>query len=267
MFELFDYLFFRNAVAGALLVSLLCGLVGSYIVVRRLVFISGGITHASFGGLGLGFYLGWNPVLTAALFAIASAFGVQWLSGRKEVREDSAIAVFWSLGMALGILFIFMTPGYVPGMTEFLFGNILTITQQDLWQFAALTALLIGFFWFFYHTILYVAFDNEFARSQKLPVRFVEYAMMLFIALTIVFSIRLIGIVLLVSMLTIPQMTASLYTRSFKGLIMGSIAIGVVSTLSGLVLSYYLNVPTGAFIIVISIVIYLLAKLCKTSKL
>ncbi|MGL5893639.1 MAG: metal ABC transporter permease, partial [Bacteroidales bacterium] len=118
MLELFDYLFFRNALMGAMLVSLLCGLVGSYIVVRRLVFISGGITHASFGGLGLGFYLGLNPIVTAALFAVVSAFGVQWLSGKREVREDSAIAVFWSLGMALGILFIFMTPGYVPGMTE-----------------------------------------------------------------------------------------------------------------------------------------------------
>ncbi|MGL4411408.1 MAG: metal ABC transporter permease [Bacteroidales bacterium] len=266
MLELFDYLFFRNALMGAMLVSLLCGLVGSYIVVRRLVFISGGITHASFGGLGLGFYLGLNPIVTAALFAVVSAFGVQWLSGKREVREDSAIAVFWSLGMALGILFIFMTPGYVPGMTEFLFGNILTITQSDLWQFAILTVLMVSFFWYFYHTILYIAFDKEFAKSQKLPVVVIEYIMMFFIALTIVFSIRLIGIVLLVSMLTIPQMTASLFTTSFKGLIILSVIIGVLSSFTGLMLSYLLNVPSGAFIIIVSIIFYTVAKLYKSIR-
>lgn len=261
MIELFNYTFFQNALMGALLVSILCGIVGAYIVVRRLVFISGGITHASFGGLGLGFFLGWNPVLTASLFAILSAFGVQWLSRREDVREDSAIAVFWSFGMALGILFIFLTPGYMPGMTEFLFGNILTITRPDLAVYLGLTVVASLFFLFFYRSILYIAFDSEFAKTQHLPVRFIEYSMMFFIALTIVLSIRLIGIVLLMSMLTVPQMTANLFTKSFSRMIFLSVAFAVLASVAGLFLSYIMNVPSGALIILVSITIYTVCKI------
>lgn len=261
MIELFNYTFFQNALMGALLVSILCGIVGTYIVVRRLVFISGGITHASFGGLGLGFFLGWNPVFTASLFAVLSAFGVQWLSRREDVREDSAIAVFWSFGMALGILFIFLTPGYMPGMTEFLFGNILTITRPDLAVYFGLTVIVALFFLFFYRSILYIAFDSEFAKTQHLPVRFIEYSMMFFIALTIVLSIRLIGIVLLMSMLTVPQMTANLYTKSFSRMIFLSVVFAVLASVAGLFLSYLMNVPSGALIILVSITIYSLCKI------
>ncbi len=261
MIELLNYTFFQNALAGAILVSILCGIVGTYIVVRRLVFISGGITHASFGGLGLGFYLGWNPIATATLFAVLSSFGVEWLSRREAVREDSAIAVFWSLGMALGVLFIFLTPGYMPGMTEFLFGNILTITRTDLLVYSILTVASALFFLFFYRSILYIAFDSQFAKTKKLPVAFIEYAMMFFIATTIVFSIRLIGIVLLMSMLTVPQMTANLFTKSFKKMIFLSVGIGIVCAIAGLFLSYVLNVPSGALIIIVSIIIYLICKI------
>ena len=146
--ELLQYTFFQHALIGSLLASIACGLIGTYIVTRRLVFISGGLTHASFGGIGLGLYTGISPILSAALFAVLSAFGVEWLSKRKDMREDSAIAVFWTLGMALGIMFTFLSPGFAPDLSAYLFGNILTITWSDIALLGGLALLLILFLHF-----------------------------------------------------------------------------------------------------------------------
>ena len=261
--DLLQYTFFQHALIGSLLASIVCGMVGTYIVTRRLVFISGGLTHASFGGIGLGLYTGIPPILSAALFAVLSAFGVEWLSKRKDMREDSAIAVFWTLGMALGIIFTFLSPGFAPDLSAYLFGNILTITLADIALLAALAAVLTLFFVLYLRPIVYVAFDREFARSQGIPVQLFEYAMMMFIALTIVACLRMVGIVLVISLLTIPQMTANLFSYRFHQIIWLSIGIGYLSCLGGLLISFYLNVPSGASIIFFSIIIY---ALCKAGK-
>lgn len=263
--NLLQYTFFQNALLGSLFVSIACGIVGTYIVTRRLVFISGGITHASFGGIGLGLYFGVSPILSAALFSVLSACGVEWLSKRSDMREDSAIAVFWTLGMALGIIFSFLSPGFAPDLSSYLFGNVLTITHSDIWLLAGLSVVLIAFFALFFHPIVSIAFDREFSRSQGLPVVWFEYTLMMFIALTIVFSLRLVGIVLAISLLTIPQMTANLFTMRFQRIIVLSVFIGYASCLGGLVVSYRLNVPSGACIIFCSILIYALCKVGKTA--
>jgi zinc transport system permease protein len=260
MTELLQYAFFQNALLGSLLTAIACGIVGTYIVARRLVFISGGITHASFGGLGLGFYLGTNPVLMAMAFSVLSAFGVEWASKSQDIREDSAIAGVWSLGMALGVIFIFLTPGYAPNLSVYLFGNILTISLTDIYWIALPVVALILIFSFFLKEIIYVAFDSDFAVTQRLPVRWIEYTMMFFIAVTIVLSIRLVGIMLLMSLLTLPQITANLFTSDFKKIIWGSIGIGFSGCLAGLILSYYLNVPSGAFIILALVLFFLISK-------
>jgi zinc transport system permease protein len=260
MMELLQYAFFRNALLGSLLTAITCSMVGTYIVSRRLVFISGGITHASFGGLGLGFYLGWNPILAAMLFAVLSAFGVEWVSRSRQVREDSAIAGVWSLGMALGVIFIFLTPGYAPNLSAFLFGNILTVSSMDLCWMTLLAVALTVVFFFLYKEIVYVAFDPEFAFTQRLPVRRIEYMMMIFIAVTIVLSIRLVGIMLLMSMLTLPQMIVNLFTSDFRKMIRYSAVIGFLACLAGLLLSYLLDVPSGAFIILVLVIAFLVAK-------
>jgi zinc transport system permease protein len=182
------------------------------------------------------------------------------MSKKQGVREDSAIAVFWALGMALGVIFIFLTPGFAPNLSTFLFGNILTISSLDLMLNTGLVVALLIFFGLFYHLILFVAFDNEFARSQKLPVRFIEYGMMFFIAVTIVFTTRMVGIILLMSLLTIPQITANLFTSDFKKIMYLSIGIGFIGCVCGLFLSSFLNVPSGAFIIFVLVIIYLSAK-------
>jgi len=261
--ELLQYAFFRNALLGSLFASIACGIIGTYIVTRRLVFISGGITHASFGGLGIGFYFGLPPILSAMVFSVFSAFGIQWLSRKQGVREDSAIAVFWSLGMAIGIVLTFLTPGYAPNLSEYLFGNILTITQGDIVALFILSLVILLFFALFYHTIVSVSFDTEFARTRRIPTQFTEYAMMFFIAVTIVLSIRLVGIVLLMSLITVPQMTANLFTVNYAKIIALSVLFSFVGCVAGLLLSYYLNVPSGAFIIFVLIVMFFLARTVK----
>ena len=264
MLELLNYTFFQHALLGSLFASIACGIIGTYIVTRRLVFISGGITHASFGGIGIGLYTGISPLLSAAIFSVLSAFGVEWLSKRKDMREDSAIAVFWTFGMAIGIIFSFLSPGFAPDLSAFLFGNILTITLTDIWMLVGLSVLLIAFFSCFLNPIIYIAFDREYARSQRIPVVLFEYVLMMFIALTIVACLRMIGIVLVISLHTLPQMTANLFTHSFKRIIWLSIGIGYLGCLGGLFLSYQLQVPSGAAIIFFSILVYALCKVGKT---
>lgn len=263
LLDIFQYTFFQNAILGSLFASIACGIIGTYIVTRRLVFISGGITHSSFGGIGLGIYLGIPPILAAAVFSVLSAFGVEWLSRRKDMREDSAIAVFWTFGMAVGIIFSFLAPGFVPDLSSYLFGNILTITRTDILMLAILSAVLGLMFTLFLRPIVYTAFDREFARSQGLPVTAIEYVLMMCIALTIVACLRMVGIVLAISLLTIPQMTANLFTNNFKRIIWGAIGVGFVSCMGGLLLSYSYNVPSGASIIFFSILIYALCKVAK----
>lgn len=264
MLELLNYTFFQHALLGSLFASIACGIIGTYIVTRRLVFISGGITHASFGGIGIGLYTGFSPILSAAVFAVLSAFGVEWLSKRKDMREDSAIAVFWTFGMAIGIIFSFLSPGFAPDLSAFLFGNILTITGTDIGILVALSVLLVLFFSLFLRPILYIAFDREFARSQRIPVSLFEYILMMFIALTIVACLRMIGIVLALSLLTIPQMTANLFTVNFKKIIFLSILFGYIGCLGGLLLSYQLQIPSGAAIIFFSILTYAFCKIGKS---
>ena len=264
LIELLQYTFFQHALLGSLFASIACGIIGTYIVTRRLVFISGGITHASFGGIGIGLYTGVSPILSAALFSVLSAFGVEWLSKRKDMREDSAIAVFWTFGMAIGIIFSFLSPGFAPDLSAFLFGNILTITRTDIVVLAVLSLLLIAFFAIFLSPIIYIAFDREFARSQRIPVVLFEYILMMFIALTIVACLRMIGIVLAMSLLTIPQLTANLFTVSFKRIILLSILFAYIGCAGGLLLSYQLQIPSGAAIIFFSILTYALCKIGKS---
>ncbi len=259
-FDLLSYSFFQNALLGSLFASIACGIIGSYIVIRRLVFISGGITHASLGGIGMGFYFGWNPIFAAMIFSILSAFGIEWLSSRQGVREDSAIGSFWSLGMAIGIIFIYLKPGFAPNLSDYLFGNILTITKPDIMYLAVLSLVLAVVFILFGRQILFAAFDSDFAKTRNLPVNLIKYAMMMAIAVTIVLSIRLVGIVLLMSILTVPQMTANLFTSNFTKMILLSILIGFFGCLVGLFLSAVLDVPSGVFIIFTQLIVFLISR-------
>jgi len=259
--DLLEYQFLRNALYAAILVSIVSGIIGTYITSRRLVFLSGGITHASFGGIGIAYYLGINPIVGAVIFSILSAFGIEALSHRKNIREDSAIGILWAFGMAVGIIFIFLTPGYAPNLLSFLFGSILTVTNTDLLYLILLNIVVILFFSIFYRSILYFAFDPEFARTQKMPVAFLNYVLITFIAIAIVLSIRVVGIILLISLFTIPPATANTFTHHFGKLIFWSILLSFLGSFIGLMLSYSINIPSGASIVVVLVIMFGLVKI------
>ena len=249
MFELLKYPFFTNALAGLAIISVASAIIGTYIVTRRLVSLSGGVTHACFGGLGLGYYFGISPIFMAALFAIASSMGVELMSTRGRIREDSATAVVWALGMAVGILFVFLTPGYVPELNSFLFGNVLTIASGDLWTFGIFTVVLLVFFSLFYNKIVLCAFDRDFAKVMHLPVRFINYSMTVLVAVCIVLTIRLVGVMLLMSMLTLPQIIAELFYRKFGEVMIASVIVSLVCCIGGLLLCTVIDVPCSALIV------------------
>lgn len=263
MMELLEYGFFKNALVGITLISIASAMIGTYIVSRRLVSIAGGVTHACFGGLGLGYFLGWNPIVMAGVFAIASSLGVEWMSTRHHVREDSAVAVVWALGMALGVLFVFLTPGYVPELNAFLFGNILTITTADLWAFAIFTAVVIAAFSLFYNIIVACAFDADFARVKRLPVAAESCMMTVLVAVCIVLTIRLVGIMLLMSMLALPQMIAEIYCRRFKTIMFLSAAVSAICCIVGLLLATIIDVPCSALIVIVMVAVFAVAKITK----
>lgn len=263
--NLFGYKFFNNALLAAVFASIACGIIGSYIVSKRMVFISGGITHASFGGIGIAWFLGLNPVLGAAVFSVLAALGIEWVSMKSNVREDSAIGILWSFGMAVGIIFIFITPGYAPNLMSYLFGSILTVSGTDLIMIAILAAILIVLFTSFYHLILFVAFDEDYARSHNMPVNLIKYILISLVAITIVLNIRLVGIILVISFLTIPQSTANIFTKKFNKIILLSIVFGILGSVGGLLISYYSNIPSGATIIFFFVIIFILSKLIKMS--
>lgn len=258
--ELLSYDFFRNALIAVILLSISSAITGTYIVSRRLVSISGGITHACFGGLGLGYFLGISPIIMAAVFAMGSSLGVQWMSARNHVREDSAIAVIWAIGMAIGTLFIFLTPGYVPELNSFLFGNILTITHADITAFVIYTVALVIVFGFMHRTIVICAFDADFARVRGLPVTFVTTLMTVMVAVCIVLTIRLVGVMLLMSMLSLPQMTAETYARRFGSILWLSVGISIATSLTGLILATVINVPCSALIVLTMATVYVIAR-------
>lgn len=261
MWQYLEYGFFTQAIVAVALLSVCSAVIGTYIISRRLVAISGGITHACFGGLGLGYFLGISPVFMAAVFAIGSSMGVELLAKRFSLREDSAIAVVWALGMALGVLFVFMTPGYVPELNAFLFGNILTVSTADLWAFAAFAAVLGAFFLWKRCTIVAVAFDSDFAAVSGLPARFVSYTMTVLVALCIVLTIRLVGIMLLMSMMSLPMITAEVFCHRFTQIAVVSALLSLVASLGGLFLSTIVDVPCSALIVLIMASFFILAKL------
>lgn len=267
MAELFSYSFFNHALIAAVLGSITCGIIGTYVVTKRLVFITGGITHASFGGLGIGFFLGLNPLLGAGIFAAITAVIVEAISGRKKIREDSAIAMAWSFGMATGIIFIFLSPGYVPNLMSYLFGSILTVDSQYLIAMLILTLLVSLIFIILFNNIRLISFDEEFARSYGVPVKFIKFLLIVLVAITAVIYIKVAGIILVLALLTIPQNIAVLFSQNLKGIIFLSILAGLAGSLTGLFISYFLDIPSGASIIFSLVIMYILAYFIKRVQL
>lgn len=258
--NIFQYSFIIKGLLGAIFASITAGLAGTYVVSKRMVFLSGGITHASFGGIGIGFFIGINPVIGAAVFGILSALGVEYLSVKQKIREDSAIGILWAFGMAIGIIFIYLTPGYTPNLMSYLFGSILTVSRADIIALGIMSAILILYFGIFYRTILYISFDEVFARTYSSYVDVFKYITTSLIALTIVLNIRMAGVVLVISLLTIPPNIAMLFTRVYFKIVIWSILVGFIGTATGYVISYYAGIPVGATIIFTLVILWVIVK-------
>jgi zinc transport system permease protein len=259
--SIFQYEFIIKGILGAVFASITAGLAGTYIVSRRMVFLSGGITHASFGGIGIGYFAGINPVLGAAVFSILTALGIEFLSVKEKIREDSAIGILWAFGMAIGIIFIYLTPGYAPNLMSYLFGSILTVTFGDIIALGIMSVILILYFSIFYRTILYISFDEQFARTYSGSVSLFRYITTALIALTIVLNIRMTGVVLVISLLTIPPNIAMIFTKVYPRIVLVAVIAGFIGTSAGYAISYFAGIPVGATIIFTLVVIWIAAKI------
>ncbi len=258
-----QYTFLQHALWASLFSSVLCGIIGTYIVTKRMVFISGGITHASFGGIGMAFFLGIAPFTGAMIFSLIAAFLIEWFSKKGNIRNDSGIGILWSLGMALGIIFIYITPGFSPNLMSYLFGSILTVSLTELIIIILLTVGVTVAFTIFYRPILYISFDESFSKSQNAPVTLINYSLMAIVALSIVVNIKIAGIILVMSMLTIPQNTALLFSDNFKTIMIYSSLICLAGTIAGLFAAFYFGIPSGATIIFTLTLIFIFAKVYK----
>lgn len=251
-----NYTFMQNAFIAAILASIACGLIGTIIVEKKLVMLSGGIAHTSFGGIGLGYLLNVEPIYGAFAFAVGSSLAIASIRRKIGTGSDTLIGMFWSLGMALGILFIGFTPGYPPDISSYLFGDILTVRRIDICLMGALTIfMLLAIISLFNYWKAYL-FDEEFLRVLGIKSSLLENFLFIMIALAIVILIRVVGIVLVIALLTAPPAAARLYTDELKKIMGLAVVFGLIFSFSGLTFSYYYDLPSGAVIIITAALFY-----------
>ncbi|NCC87522.1 MAG: metal ABC transporter permease [Clostridia bacterium] len=256
---LFEYQFLQNALVASILASIVCGIIGVIIVEKKLVMMSGGIAHTSYGGVGLGYLLGFEPIIGAFLFSVCAALGIGYIKRKGGARSDVVIGLFWSLGMALGIIFIALMPGYPPDLSSYLFGSILSVTKSDLYLIICLTVIVTLVIVALFNNWKSYLFDEEFASIIGIKTAFLEYLLLLLIAMTVVVLIRVVGIILVLALLTAPAATAGMLTSNLKSRMIYSILLGNVFCISGLWISYEMNIASGAVIVVLSVIGYFIS--------
>ena len=261
MFELLHYDFMRNALLAGLLVSVACGIVGSLVVVNRLSSLSGGIAHAAYGGLGLAVFFKWPLLAGAMLFSLAASWVMGYVTSEKKERADTTVGVVWAIGMAFGILMIDLTKGYYVDIMSYLFGSILAVPGQSIFFMAGLDAAILVIVALLYKELVALSYDEEFALISGVPVRALYYLVLVLIALCVVVLIRVVGLILVIALFTIPASIAELFTRKLSRIMVISCLLGMVFTISGLFLSYYFDLTSGATIILVAGICYFAAVL------
>ena len=258
-----QYDFMQNALVGSLLLSLMCAITGTFIVIKRLVFLSGGISHGAFAGLGAAYYLGINPLLGAMLFAVASAVAISRVILRQSQPADATIGIFWATGMATGVLFVFITPGYAPDLMPYLFGDILTISRQQLiWMVIfSVSSLLLTVLIF--RQLVAVSFDDEFARLRGLPVTTIMILLMVMNSVAIVMMIQAVGIILVMALLTIPPLIGLTLAADIRRVMFFAFVSALLITVGGLTLSFLLDLPSGPAIVLLGGALLVMVKLSK----
>lgn len=263
MLEALQFGFMRNALAAGVLVSIACGIIGTYVVINRIVFLSGGIAHAAYGGIGLGYLLGINPTIGAIIFSVFSALGMGRVHRRTRERSDTIIGVMWAIGMALGIIFLDFTPGYKPDLMSYLFGSILAVPTSDLLLMVILDIIIITLVVAFYKELQAISFDETFAFVVNVPVDKLYLMLVSLIALTVVMSMRIVGLIMVIALLTMPAAIAGLFVKDMKRMMVLATALSVLFTFSGLMLSYYFNLTSGATVILVAGFAYFISSSYK----
>ena len=254
--DILTYNFFQNALLIGILASIACGIIGPFVVAKRISFLSGSIAHSSFGGIGLAYFLGFNALIGAGIFSILSALGVGIISKKFKKNEDAIIGAMWSLGMAIGLVFIYLTPGYSADLFSYLFGNILMTSSVDIILAIILNIIIIISVFAFYRWFTAIIFDEEFAEMTNIAVFPIYLFLLCLVALTIVILIRIVGVILVIALLTLPAATAQIFNKTFPKIILWSILFGCLFTTTGIFLSYYANLPSGPMIIFVAVFIY-----------
>jgi zinc transport system permease protein len=256
MLSLLSYMFFQNALLAGVLASIACGIIGTFVVIRRMVAVSGGVSHAAFGGIGLGYFLGIEPLIGALGFTIGTALTIGELEHRAEQHMDTLIGAVWATGMALGILFIYLSPGFAPDLFGYLFGNILLVPQTEILLMLLLVTIIIITVGALFNDLIAVTFDEEYAKVTNLPVEQLMLILLVLIALTVVMLIQVVGIILVIALLTLPAAISREWSKTVKTMMLYAILLGIVFTTSGIFLSAFLNIPSGATIILVSAAVY-----------
>ncbi len=263
MVEALQFEFMRNALMAGLLASILCGIMGTLVVVNRIVFLSGGIAHAAYGGIGLAFYFGW-PFLAGTIgFSLAAAIVMAAVTLKAKHRADTIIGVVWAVGMACGIILLDLTPGYNVDLMSYLFGSILTVPKSDLWMMVAIGILITTLVGFYYKDLLALSYDEEFARIRGIPVKVLYFTLIALLAVTIVLVIQVVGLILVIALLTIPPFIVEKYAKSLAQMMVGSSILGSLFTIAGLWLSYTFDLTSGASIILVAGVVFFLFLLIE----
>jgi zinc transport system permease protein len=257
------YNFLQNAIMAAVLASIACGVIGVYIMEKKLVMMSGGIAHTAFGGIGLGYYLKVEPIFTALGVSVVAALAVAALKRKAKTDSDLLIGMFWSLGMALGVVFIAMTPGYPPDIASVLFGNILAVSRSDLRLILGLDILVLATVYAFFQVFKAYIFDEEFASVAGVPVKALEYLMYILVAVTVVVMIRVVGIILVIALLTAPPAIAKQFFYDMKKIMALSVLLGIAFCLTGLWVSYTVRLASGASIVLVAVGSYALITLIR----
>lgn len=257
MIEALGYEFFRSALLAGFFSSVVCGIIGSYVVVKHMISVAGGISHAAFGGIGLGYLLGIDPLAGAFWFTLAIATLIWQLIDRAKEHIDTLIGAFWAGGMAFGILCLSLTPGYSSDLFSYLFGNILLVPPEHLTLTALLAAMVVTLFLVFYPVLQAVAFDSEYATISGLPTRGLHLLILLLIALSVVILIQVVGIILVIALLTLPAAIVRPFSRSLKGMMILATITGIILTTTGIFLSWICDVPSGSSIILLGVIAYL----------
>lgn len=262
--------FMRNALAAGLLASMICGIMGTFVVVNRIVFLSGGIAHAAYGGIGLAFFLKWPYLPSTIGFSLVAAMVMAAISYTVKHRADTIIGVVWALGMAVGIILLDMTPGYNVDLMSYLFGSILTVPGSDLIIMAIIVVVMLLLVIVYYQDLLAMSYDDEFAKIRGVPVKALYFGLIGMLAITIVLVIKVVGLILVIALLTIPPFIVEKYAKSLAHMMVGSILLGAVFTVTGLWLSYRYNLTSGASIILVAGIAFLIAlvvdKVRQTAK-